>query len=102
VRTQVKNRLVMTKDLVSARKEASSADRYAWVWVTPLDDGTFRVSTVEIPKQIVDDDVCFYEPDIQRTRVATLTDVAEVDEVVRGLGVDPETLDAPWHNNFPL
>ncbi|TDD27194.1 hypothetical protein E1287_35045 [Actinomadura sp. KC06] len=92
----------MSKALVSARREPSSSDRYAWVWVAPLGDGTFRVSTVEISKHIVDEDICFFEDDIERVHIGTFTDISEVDDLVRGLGVDPDELDPPWKNDFPL
>ncbi len=102
MRTEVENRLVMSKALVSARREASSPDRYAWVWVDPLSDGTFSVSTVEIPQQLVDEDACFFEDDIERVRIGTVRRITEVDDLVRGLGVDPDELDPPWKNGFPL
>lgn len=102
MRTEVEDRLLMTKALVSARRVASSDDRYAWVWVAPLWDGAFKVSTVELPKQLVDEDACFGEDDIDRIHVGTLAAISEVDELVRGVGVDPETLDPPWKNDFRL
>ncbi|MFJ5025822.1 hypothetical protein [Streptomyces goshikiensis] len=102
MRTEVANRLVMTRALVSARRQPSAPDFYAWVWAFPLRDGKFRVSTVEIPKPFVDEDDCFGEGDIERIHVATVETIEEIDTVVRGLGVDPETLDAPWKNDFPL
>ena len=102
MRTEVQNRLIMTKGLVSARRQASSADRNAWVWVAPLRDGTFKVSTVELPKGVVDEDTCFFEDDIERTHVGTVAEISEVDELVRGVGVDPDSLDPPWKNDFPL
>src|SRR5215510_7693373 len=102
MRTEARNRLTMTRDLVSARREAARADHYAWVWVSPLDDGRFRISTVEVARGIVDNDVCFFEDDIERVHVATASDLDEVDELVRALGVDPDTLDVPWRNGFPL
>jgi hypothetical protein len=102
VRTEVKNRLIMTKALVSARKTASAADRYAWVWVAPLRDGTFRVSTVELPGRLVDEDLCFFEADIERVHVGTADDISGVDKLVKRVGVDPESLDSPWKNGFPL
>ncbi|WP_371577487.1 hypothetical protein [Streptomyces sp. NBC_01314] len=102
MRTEVANRLVMTRALVSARRHPGTPDSYAWVWAFPMRDGKFRISTVEIPKLIVDEDACFGEEDIERVHVATVETVEEVDMVVRNLGVDPETLDAPWKNDFPL
>ncbi|MFI6897665.1 hypothetical protein ACIBM4_26485 [Streptomyces sp. NPDC050256] len=50
----------------------------------------------------MNDDECFGEEDIERVRVATVATPADADDVVRGLGVDPEDLDAPWKNDFPL
>ncbi|WP_055714839.1 hypothetical protein [Streptomyces torulosus] len=102
MRTEVANRLVMTRALVSARRQPSTQNAYAWVWAFPLRDGKFRVSTVEIPKRFVDEDTCFGEEDIERVHVATVETVEEIDAIVRELGVDPETLDAPWKNDFPL
>ncbi|WP_214105475.1 hypothetical protein [Acrocarpospora catenulata] len=102
MRIEIENRLVMTKAVVSARRGASSIDRYSWVWVAPLRDGTFKISTLEIPKHFVDNDVCFFEEDIERIHVGTVADISEVDEVVRMSGVDPDDLDVPWRNDFPL
>ncbi|MGW2523860.1 hypothetical protein ACWC09_44125 [Streptomyces sp. NPDC001617] len=102
MRTEVANRLTMVRSLVSARSKSDSEDAYAWVWVFPLKDRTFRISTVEVPKRLVDDDVCFAEEDIERVQVATVATLEEVDDVVRELGVDPDSLDAPWKNDFPL
>ncbi|KAB2339093.1 hypothetical protein [Actinomadura rudentiformis] len=92
----------MTKALVSARRKASSPDRYAWVWVSPLRDGTFKVSAVEIPRRLVDENICFFEDDIDRVHVGTVLKIADIDELMESLGVDPDELDAPWHNDFPL
>ncbi|MFE7135687.1 hypothetical protein ACFVIM_33015 [Streptomyces sp. NPDC057638] len=102
MRIEVVNRLVMTRGLVSARRQPSTPHFYAWVWVSPLREGKFRISTVEIPKSIVDQDACFGEEDIERAHAATVETVAQVDAEVRKLGVDPETLDAPWKSEFPL
>ncbi|WP_157407383.1 hypothetical protein [Actinomadura atramentaria] len=102
MRTEVKNRLVMSHALVSARKEVASPDVYGWVWITPLSDGTFKVSTVEVPKHLVDEDICFFEDDIVRTHIGTVADISEAEALVVGVGVDPEDLNVPWHNDFPL
>ncbi|RST07360.1 hypothetical protein EF910_06670 [Streptomyces sp. WAC07149] len=102
MRTEVANRLTMSRATVSARRKASSDERYAWVWVFPARDGTYRVSTVEIPKNLVDDDECFAEEDLSREHICTVGNLSEVEEAVRELGVDPDSLDAPWKNDFPL
>ncbi|MFI6964949.1 hypothetical protein [Streptomyces sp. NPDC050149] len=102
MRTEVENRLTMSGALVSARCDPRSPESCAWVWVFPLPGGTYRISTVEIPRYLVNEDSCFGEEDIDRVRVATVATLADVDNVVRELGVDPENLDAPWKNDFPL
>ncbi|MCX5376757.1 hypothetical protein [Streptomyces sp. NBC_00091] len=101
MRTEVASRLTMSRATVSARHDASSNELHSWVWVFPARDGTFRVSTVEIPKNLVDDE-CFAEEDLSRDHIATVRELSAVDEVVRNLGVDPNSLDAPWKNDFPL
>lgn len=101
MRPEVANRLTMSRSTISARREASSDDFYSWVWVFPSQDGTFRVSTVEIPIILIGDE-CFSEEDISRSHIATVRELPEVDEVVGNLGVDPNDLDAPWKNDFPL
>jgi hypothetical protein len=102
LKPEVRNRLTMSKGLVSARLAARADQRYAWVWITPLRKGTFKVSTVEVPRNLIDNDVSFYEPDIERSHVATVDTVQEAEEIVRNLGVDPDDLAPPWHNGFPL
>lgn len=97
MRTEVENRVRMTKALVSARRAASSDDRYA-----PLRDGTFKVSTVELPKQLVDEDACFVEDDIDRVHVGTVAEISEVGELVRGVRRRSGNLGPPWKNHFPL
>ncbi|MFF1919147.1 hypothetical protein ACFVW8_01025 [Streptomyces sp. NPDC058221] len=92
----------MSNALVSARRESRSSDSCAWVWVFPLRDGTFRISTVEIPQHLVSEDACFGEEDIERVYVATVATPEDVDDVLRDLGVDPDSLDAPWKSEFPL
>ena len=102
MKTQVRNRLTMTKSIVSARMDATRPDSYAWIWITPMRDGSYKVSTVELWRDLVDNGVCSFEGDITRNHVGILSDVAEIDDFVRRLGVDPDTLDGPWHNGFPL
>ncbi|MFI9842432.1 hypothetical protein ACIHFD_35730 [Nonomuraea sp. NPDC051941] len=92
----------MTRTLVSARRKSESVDRYSWVWVLPLPDGRFRVAAIEVPKQLVDNDKCFFEEDIYTPYLKIVDTVDRIDEAVREAGVNPADLDAPWHNNFPL
>jgi hypothetical protein len=98
-----RNRLTMGKPAhVSARIPSTSSDNYAWVWVLPLPDGRFRVAGIEISKQLVDDDECFFEDNIDTKYLKIVDNVDQVDSAVLEAGGDPEELTAPWHNDFPL
>ncbi|NEW29528.1 hypothetical protein [Nocardia cyriacigeorgica] len=102
MRLEVSNRLTMLKGFVTARCEPEIESRYAWVWVYPLKDGRFDVSTVEIDKKFVDNDDDVGEDDISRRDLGIVHTIEEVDKLIEQLGVDPNDLDAPWHNGFPL
>lgn len=92
----------MTRAPVSARRQSSSIDAYSWVWVLPLPDGRYRIAAIEVPKRLVDEDICFFEDDMTTPFLKIVNDLAEVDAAVMEAGVDPEQLDAPWNNDFPL
>lgn len=102
MRIQAKNRLVMTKALVSARRQSSSQNSYSWVWVLPLPDGRYRIAAIEVPKRLVDDDICFFEDDIETPYLKIVDEIGRIDAAVLEAGVDPDQLDAPWNNDFPL
>jgi hypothetical protein len=96
------NRLVMTKAPISARRRSSSPERYSWVWVLPLRDGRYRVAAIEVPKQLIDSDACFFEQDMNTPYLKIVEELTAIDAAVREAGADPEELDAPWNNDFPL
>ncbi|MGY2112951.1 hypothetical protein ACW9HR_03430 [Nocardia gipuzkoensis] len=102
MKTNVANRLTMLKQFVSGRCNPSSEDNYAWVWVHPTRDGRFDVSTVEISKELVDNDESVGEDQIRRTDLGVVEEISQVDELLKRHGMNPDDLDAPWHNNFPL
>ncbi|SRR5690606_10392378 len=119
VRTEVRNRLVVLRGHVSARVQPLSSDNYAWIWVLPIpprkagippfhpfDDvrvpSKYRIAVIEVPKRLVDRDECFYEPDITTRFLRVVDTIDEVDDAVREAGADPDSLEAPWHNAFPL
>jgi hypothetical protein len=102
MKMQAKNRLVMSNAEISARRSIDNPAYYSWVWVLPLPDGRIRVAAIEVPRRLVDDDISFYDADFDTPYVKIVDDVAEVDDAVREAGADPDELDAPWHNGFPL
>jgi hypothetical protein len=92
----------MTKAQISARRPSSDPDRYSWVLVHPLPDGGFRVAAIEVPKHLVDQDICFHDGDFRTPYLKIVSEISEIDAAVREAGADPDDLDAPWHNDFPL
>jgi hypothetical protein len=102
MKTEALNRLTMLRQLVSARRNSSSPQNYSWVWVLPLPDGRFRIAAIEVPKELIDADRCFFEEDMVTPYLKVVDTVDQVDAAACEAGVDPENLDAPWHNDFPL
>lgn len=100
--TQAKNRLTMSKGAVTAKREPSSSGLYSWAWVIPLQDGRFRIRVFEVSQRLVDDDICFNDDDMNIVHDEIVDEISEVDDVVAAANVDPEKLDAPWKNDFPL
>lgn len=102
MKIEAKNRLVMTKGSIAARRISERADCYSWVWVIPLRSGKFKVAAIEVPKRLVDEDISFFEDDMDTPYVKVIDEFDGIDDAVREAGVDPEALDAPWHSEFPL
>ncbi|BCJ56341.1 hypothetical protein Asp14428_78160 [Actinoplanes sp. NBRC 14428] len=102
MKIEAKNRLVMSKASIAARRATDRPEHYSWVWVIPLKSGKFRVAAIEVPKHFVDDDDCFFEDDMITPYVKIVEEIGDIDSAVREAGVDPELLDAPWHSDFPL
>lgn len=102
MRLKVQNRLTMTKGAIAAPRVSAQEDCYSWVWVLPVPSGQFRVSAIEVPKHFVDNDLSFYDGDITRPYDKLVDRIDQIDDAVREAGADPEELDAPWYNNFPL
>jgi hypothetical protein len=102
MKVQARNRLVMTRGSVAARRASSQESCYSWVWVVPLQSGKFRVCAMEVPKHFVDDDESFYDEDMTTVYLKIVDSVNDIDSAVREAGVEPDELDAPWHSDFPL
>ncbi|WP_281905638.1 hypothetical protein [Nocardia cyriacigeorgica] len=99
---EVSNRLTMLKGSVTARCDARSDRNCAWVCVYPRSDGQFDVSTVEIDQRYLEADDDVGEDDIIRSDLGIFGSIAQVNEAVKLVGVDPDDLAAPWRNDYPL
>lgn len=101
MRAEIGNRLTMLKAEVTARCPPSDPDRFAWVWVSPSKEGGFIIGKLEVSRQHLDDEELVSEDHHHSTKVAMVSTIEEVDRIVEGLGVDPDSLDVPWKNDFP-
>jgi hypothetical protein len=102
MRMQARNRLQMLDGSVAARRPTDSEGMYSWVWVAPIKDAGYRIRAFEVAKELVDNDACFYEADMNSLHDEVVESLDQIDAAVRRAGVDPEELDAPWHSDFPL
>lgn len=75
---------------------------YSWVRVAPAKDAGYRIRAFEVAKDLVDNDVCFYDDYIDIVHDEVVDSLDEIDEAVRRAGVDPEELDGSWHSDVPL
>ncbi|MEU0492421.1 hypothetical protein ABZ249_24585 [Nocardiopsis sp. NPDC006139] len=90
----------MLRGLVSARVDSGDPSYLSWIFVQVLNDDRLRISKVSVPKSLVDG--CFGEADISREVIGVVSEISEVDSLLSSLGVDPDSLEEPWKNEFPL
>ncbi|WP_306367158.1 hypothetical protein [Nocardiopsis sp. CC223A] len=90
----------MLRGLVSARIDSVDPSDISWVFVQILKDDSLRISQVSVPKSLVDG--CFGESDISREEIGVVSEISEVDSLISSLGVNPDSLEEPWKNEFPL
>jgi len=102
VQVRAKNRLLMSKSEVAARRNSASAASESWVWVIPLKAGTFIVRAFEVPRELLADDNDIYDGNMSIVYDEVVPSIDDVDESVRRAGINPEDLDAPWKCDFPL
>lgn len=102
MQVQARNRLLMSKAEIAARRTPSSADSESWIWVLPLRSGGFRVRTFEVHRDLLVDDNDIYDGNMTIIHDEVVSSIDDVDEAVTRAGVDPEKLDAPWKCDFPL
>lgn len=67
--------------------------------VLPVPDGRIRIARIAVPRHLAETG----GGSARRTEPIRFVDhVDGVDDVVRGLGGDPDALESPWRNDFPL
>jgi hypothetical protein len=102
MQVQAKNRLLMSKSDVAARRPSSSVGSDSWIWVIPLQSGDFRVRAFEVLRDLLIKDNDIYDGNMSIVHDETVSSIDDVDDAVIRAGVDPEELDVPWKCEFPL
>ncbi|MET9591140.1 hypothetical protein ABZY45_09220 [Streptomyces sp. NPDC006516] len=102
MQVQAKNRLLMSKSDLAARRASGSVDSESWIWIIPLRSGEFRVRAFEVLRDLLVDDDDIYDGNTSIVHDETVSSLDDVDDAVIRAGVDPEELDAPWKCEFPL
>jgi hypothetical protein len=97
-----RNRLTQVRQPVTQKLEDPGPDACSWIWVLPVPDGRIRIARIVVPRHLADTGEWFGEEDVTTESVRFVDHVDRVDDVVRGLGGDPDALESPWRNDFPL
>ena len=103
MRQQIRNRLEMTRGTVAAEVPPTRPGVRTFAAVVPQRDGTFLATRFDVLSDALVDEERYIGPAEILNRVSSF--VATVDEaeaVLRRLGIDTETLDVPWNNDYPL
>jgi len=99
---RARNRLLMWKSIVAARRVCGSADNESWAWVIPLKAGNFRIRAFDVRRELLANADDLWDGNLSIVHDEFVATIDEVDDAVRRAGVDPEELDAPWKCDFPL
>lgn len=99
---RARNRIATLRCPVTARLAVSDSGTSSWIWVLPTPDGRIRVARIVVPKELAESGGFFAEDDYETAEVVYVGSVDDVDDAVRNLGGDPDLLDSPWRNDFPL
>lgn len=100
MRQEVRNRVLMLKESVTAEVPASRPDRRRWLLVLPDEAG---VTLIQFEHAADADTDGWFAPDDVLDRVETHYD--DLDGLLAALalrGVDSEPFDAPWKMDYPL
>jgi len=101
VRTEVRNRITMLHESVTAEVPASRLDRRKWMLILPDDGGGFRL--VEFEHAADADTDSWFAPEDVLDRVETRhEDLDTLLGELAELGVDTDRFDAPWKMDYPL
>lgn len=99
---KVRNRLVTLRAPVTQRLVDPEPGTCSWLWVLPVPGGRIRIARVLVPAALAESGEWFSEDGYTTAAVTFVDSADDVDDVVRDLGGDPESLESPWRNEFPL
>jgi hypothetical protein len=106
MRTQVRNRLLMSRQDIAAELPSETPNRRAFIGVWPLPEGGFRIWRFDVPASALADmlasDRHMATEEMLDGIGYTVTSIDEVEQKLTDLGVDSDLLDYPWKSDYPL
>ncbi len=102
MRQEIRNRLTMTRGLVAAEVPAPAADVRRFASVVPQPDGSYRVLRFDVPSEALAEGRYLAPEELMGMVSQRASTVDEAEEALRNLDVDPESMDVPWSNDYPL
>lgn len=101
MRPEVRSRVLMLKESITAEIPAASSARRKWLLVFPGDDG--GISLVEFEHAADADTDGWFAPDDVLDRVEThYGNLDDLIDVLSARGIDTDLFDAPWKMDYPL
>lgn len=97
-----RNRLTRLRQPVTQKLDDLGPGACSWIWVLPVPDGRLRIARIVVPRHLAETGEWFGQEDFTTESTTFVEHVDDVDDVVRGLGGDPDALESPWRNDFPL
>lgn len=101
MKQEIRNRVLMLDDAITAEVPASRTDRRAWMMIRPNDSGGVMLVRFEHHESLDLEGWAGPEDILDRTR----EDFGTLDEAIAAVvssGIDPDTFDAPWKMDYPL
>jgi hypothetical protein len=103
MKPHIRNRLTMPKrGVVAAEIAARGEGLRSFVAVIPQPDQSYRVFRFDVPSDATAENRYLSPDEVLNTDTHIAQTVDDAEDVLRGMGVDPDLLDVPWASDFPL
>jgi hypothetical protein len=90
------------RGLVAAEITPHGEGLRSFVAVIPQPDDSYRVFRFDVPADAMAEDRYLAPEELVNSEGHIVQTVEDAEDVLRGMGVDPDVLDVPWASDFPL